>query len=64
MEHAYAVLSERIWQKCQRDSWFGGGLDERDAELDHPQRWGFAYPPASEEQLHATEVALYRHYQR
>ncbi len=58
MEHTYAVLCECIWQKCQRDSWYGGRQVERYAELDHPQRWGFAYPPASQEQLRATEAAL------
>jgi hypothetical protein len=58
MDYAYTVLFERIMQKCQREGWYGGGLDRRNTRPDHPQRYGFAYPPASEEQLLATEAAL------
>jgi hypothetical protein len=58
MEHAYTVLCERIRQYCQREGWYGGGLDKRYMRPDHPQRHRFAYPPANEEQLRATEAAL------
>ena len=58
MDYAYTALFERIRQKCQREGWYGGGLDRRHARPDHPQRHGFAYLPASEEQLRATEAAL------
>ncbi|HEY6410855.1 MAG TPA: SMI1/KNR4 family protein, partial [Ktedonobacteraceae bacterium] len=58
METVFTVLFDHIREKCQRDGWYGGKLDLRHASPDHPQRHGFAYPPASEEQLRATETAL------
>jgi hypothetical protein len=61
IDHVYAALCERIWQKCQRDGWYGGSLDSPTwlhVRVDHLQRMSFAYPPASEEQLLATEAAL------
>jgi hypothetical protein len=54
-------LFVRIREKCQRDGWYGGELDGPTClhvRPDHPQRIGFAYPPASAEQLLATEEAL------
>ncbi len=61
MSQVYAVLCERIRQKCQRDGWYGGELNGPTClhvSPEHPQREGFAYPPANEEQLQATEAAL------
>lgn len=58
MDTALTGLFDRIREKCRRDSWYGGKLDLRLARSDHPQRRGFTYPPASEEQLRATEAAL------
>ncbi len=61
METTYAGLIARIREKCQRDGWYGGKLDNPTClhvRPDHPQRVGFAYPPASEEHLAATEGAL------
>jgi SMI1 / KNR4 family (SUKH-1) len=58
MDTTFTGLFNRIREKCQRDGWYGGKLDLRPARPDHPQRLGFAYPPASEEQLRATETAL------
>jgi hypothetical protein len=58
MDTAFTELFNRIREKRQRDGWYGGKLDLRHAGLDHPQRHGFAYPPAGEEQLRATEMAL------
>jgi len=58
MAAAFTELFDRIREKCRRDGWYGGTLDLRHARPDHPRRHGFAYPPASEEQLRATETAL------
>jgi hypothetical protein len=58
MDHAFTELCHRLQEKCRRDGWYGGMLDLRHARSDHPQRHGFAYLPASEEQLRATETAL------
>jgi SMI1 / KNR4 family (SUKH-1) len=58
MDTIFTGLFERIREKCRRDGWYGGALDLQHARSDHPQRHGFAYPPASEEQLRATETAL------
>ena len=58
MQPLYAPLFERIRQKCQRQGWSGGDLLEPVARKDDPQRTGFAFPPASEEQLLVTETAL------
>jgi SMI1 / KNR4 family (SUKH-1) len=58
MDPAFTELCHRIREKCRRDGWYGGTLDLRQARSDHPQRHSFAYPPASEEQLRATETTL------
>ena len=58
MDPAFTELCHCIQEKCRRDGWYGGTLDLRHAKPGHPQRHGFAYPPASEEQLYATETAL------
>jgi len=58
MDPAFTELCHHIQEKCCRDGWYGGTLDLRYARPDHPQRHSFAYPPASEEQLRATEAAL------
>ena len=58
MQPSYATLFERIRQKCQHQGWYGGDLLSSTARQDDPQRTGFAFPPASEEQLAATESAL------
>lgn len=58
MVTAFTELFEGIREKCRRDGWYGGTLDLRLARSDHRQRHGFAYPPASEEQLRATETSL------
>jgi SMI1 / KNR4 family (SUKH-1) len=61
MDTLYAGLLDRIPEKCQRDGWYGGDLGAPrwlQVQPDHPQRADFAYPPASEEQLAATEAAL------
>jgi SMI1 / KNR4 family (SUKH-1) len=58
MDTTFKRMFERIQEKCQGDGWYGGKLDLRHARSDHPQRHGFAYPPAGEEQLRATETAL------
>ena len=58
MDPAFTELCHCIREKCRRDGWYGGTLDLRHASPGHPQRHGFAYPPASEEQLRATEAAL------
>lgn len=58
MDTAVTGLFNRIREKCRRDGWYGGRLDLRHARPNHPQRHSFAYPPASEEQLRATDTAL------
>jgi hypothetical protein len=61
MDTMSTVLGERIRQKCQQDGWYGGELHGPTyfhVRPDHPQRYGFAYPKAREEQLLATEAAL------
>src|SRR6266487_2255071 len=58
MDPGFTELYHYIQEKCCRDGWYGGTLDLRYARPDHPQRHSFAYPPASEEQLRATEAAL------
>jgi SMI1 / KNR4 family (SUKH-1) len=58
MDAAFVELFERIREKCLRDGWYGGTLDLHHVRSDHPQRHSFAYPPASEEQLRATETAI------
>ncbi len=61
MDTASTGLFNRIRAKCQRDGWFGGDLLSPrwlDLKPDHLQRVGFAYPPAKEEQLAATEALL------
>ncbi|GAC1697350.1 MAG: hypothetical protein NVS9B9_19920 [Ktedonobacteraceae bacterium] len=61
MDQTNIALAERIRQKCQLDGWYGGGLVSPkwlDMPTDHPQRRDFAFPPVSEKQLLATEVAL------
>jgi hypothetical protein len=58
MAAVFTELFDRIREKCRRDGWYGGTLDLRHARPDHPHRHGFAHPPASEEQLRATETAL------
>ncbi len=61
MDTLYSGLFDRIREKCQRNGWYGGDLCTPrwlQVQPDHPQRAGFAYPPASEEQLTATEAAL------
>ncbi|HZU67023.1 MAG TPA: hypothetical protein VFA09_07060 [Ktedonobacteraceae bacterium] len=58
MDRDFTELCSRIQEKCRRDGWYGGTPDLRHAGPDHPQHHGFAYPPASEEQLCATETAL------
>ncbi len=61
MDTSSAGLFARIREKCQRDGWYGGELDGptcRYVRPDHPQRRGFAYPKAGEEQVQATEAAL------
>jgi len=58
MVTAFTELFDRIWEKCRQDGWYGGTLDLHHARRGHPQRHGFAYPPASEEQLRATETTL------
>lgn len=61
MDTTYTELFASIREKCQRDGWYGGELDSPTSlhvRPDHPQRVSFAYSPASEEQLQATETAL------
>jgi hypothetical protein len=61
MEHRYTALFDRIRAYCQREGWYDGELDRPTAlqvRPDQPQRLGFAYPPASEDLLQATEEAL------
>jgi len=61
MDTTDAGLFDRIREKCQRDGWYGGHLNAPrwlHVRPDDPQRAGFAYPPASEEQLAATEAVL------
>ncbi|MGH2497866.1 MAG: SMI1/KNR4 family protein [Ktedonobacteraceae bacterium] len=61
MQSSHDFLFERIRQKCQRQGWYGGDLlspTRRIVPQDDPQRTGFAFSPASEEQLAATEAAL------
>ncbi len=61
MKTSFTGLMAGIREKCQRDGWYGGELDGPTCLQvcpDHPQREGFAYPPANEEQLQATEAAL------
>lgn len=61
MQPSYSTLFERIRQKCQRQDWYGGDLlspARRNVPQDDPQRTGFAFPTASEEQLLATEAVL------
>lgn len=61
MESTDAVI-EAIRRKCRRDGWYAGELLSPEnvvgVRADDPRRGGFAYPPASEELLHATEEAL------
>lgn len=59
MQSSYDLLFERIRQKCQRQGWYGGDLlspTGRIVPQDDPQRAGFAFPPASEEQSGETEA--------
>jgi len=61
MDTTYTELFDRIREKCQQDGWYGGDLlSPRWLHMkpNHPQRVGFAYPPASEVQLAATEAVL------
>lgn len=56
------LLFNRIREKCWRDGWYGGKVLSPTSIVgirdDDPQRIAFAFPPASEEQLHTTEAAL------
>lgn len=55
------TLSERIRAKCQQQGWYGPALfgpPWDDSAVDDPRRTGFAYSPATEEQLRATEERL------
>jgi hypothetical protein len=61
MDTTYTELFDRIREKCQREGWYGGDLlssQWQHMQPDHPQRVGFAYPPASEKKLAATEAVL------
>ena len=56
------ALVEAIRARCRRDGWYAGELlspsNVEGVTADDPRRVRFAYPPAHEEQLRATEVAL------
>jgi SMI1 / KNR4 family (SUKH-1) len=61
MDTLNTELFDRIREKCLQDGWYGGDLlSSRCLHMKpyNPQRAGFAYPPASEEQLAATEAVL------
>lgn len=69
--NSYAQVCRRIVERCHRYHWYGpdGGAEDHrnyfDAdgklqtrEISHDYRSGFEFPPATEEQLQATEEAL------
>ncbi len=61
MDTMYSELFDRLREKCQREGWYGGDLLSPrwlHVQHDHPQRVGFAYLPANEVQLAATEAVL------
>lgn len=62
MNKSYEALFEAIHTKCQKDQWFGPQLGSPTMReyvpLDDSNRFGFVYPPATEEQLHITEERL------
>lgn len=62
MNAPYEALFEAIRAKCQRERWFGPYFFSPKRRMhvpdEDPQRAGFAFPPASEEQVQATEALL------
>ena len=63
VERTNLSLVHEIRRKCYRDRWYGGSLDYPKSLPGHeidPRRTGFAFPPATEAQLHATEENLGR----
>lgn len=62
MKSPYETLFESIRARCQRERWYGPELlhPERRTRVsvDDPSRFGFAFPPATNEELQATEVEL------
>ena len=58
---AYEQVIETIRQKCASEHWYGAdsqGPQWLQVAADDPRRSRFAFPPATEAQLQATEVAL------
>jgi hypothetical protein len=62
MKKSYEALLEAIRTKCQQNHWFGpdesSPLRRKRVSMDNPNRFGFVFPPATEEQLHMTEILL------
>src|SRR5947209_7431873 len=58
----YEALLEAIRAKCQQNHWFGpdesSPLRRKRVSMDNPNRFGFVFPPATEEQLRMTETLL------
>src|SRR5438132_5407724 len=62
MNASYEALFKAIGARCQRDHWFGpeqsGPTWRKRIAADNPNRFGFVFPPASEEQVQITEERL------
>ena len=62
MNDSYEALFEAIRAKCLKEQWFGPELlsptQRESVPIDDPNRSGFVFAPATEEQLHETEIRL------
>jgi SMI1 / KNR4 family (SUKH-1) len=62
MNSSYENLFESIRATCQQEHWFGpellGPTYRMHVSGDDPNRFGFVFPPASEEELQETEACL------
>lgn len=60
-QQPYETLCEAIRTKCRRDGWYGADFDSprwAEVEPSDPCRSGFAFAPATQEQIQATEDML------
>lgn len=62
MNNSDEALFEAIRAKCRKEQWFGpellGPTQRESVPADDPNRLGFVFAPATEEQLQATEARL------
>lgn len=62
MNNSHDALFEAIRAKCQREQWFGPELlspaQRENVSTNDPNRRGFVFSPATEEQLQETEARL------